>query len=58
MPNTILFNLLPRHVATDYLKLKSITSKLQRTASGIAFMKNSLHHNLVPTFVNLTRPIR
>ena len=52
MANTNLFDLLPRHIAADYLKLKSITSKLQRTACSIAFIKKSLHHNLVPTFGN------
>ena len=50
MANTNLFNLLPRHIAADYSKLKSITSKLQRTASSIAFIKKALHHNLAPTF--------
>ena len=33
----ILFNLLPEHIVADYLKLKSIASKVQRTASSIAF---------------------
>ena len=50
MANTNLFNLLPRHIAADYLKLESITSKLQRIVSNIAFIKKALHHNLVPTF--------
>ena len=53
MANTILFNSLPRHIATDYLKLKSITNKLQRTPSGMAFIKKSLHHDLVPTFAKV-----
>ena len=37
--NTILFNLLPRHLAADYLKLKRVTSKLQRTTSRITFIE-------------------
>ena len=53
MANTNLFNLLPRHIAADYLKLKSITRKLQRTASSIAFIKKSLHHNLLSTFAKV-----
>ena len=53
MASTILFNLLPRHVAADYLKLKSITSKLQKTVSSIAFINKSLHHNLLHTFVKV-----
>ena len=43
-------NLLPRHVAVNYLKLKSYTSKIQRTASSIGFIRKSLHNNIVPTF--------
>ena len=38
MANTILSNILLRHVAPDYLTLKSITSKLQGTASSIVFI--------------------
>ena len=54
MVNTNLFDsLLPRNIATDYLKLKSITSKLQRTSSNIAFIKKLLHHNLVLTFAKV-----
>ena len=53
MANTNLFILLPRHIVADYLKLKCITSKLQKTASSIAFTKKSLHHNLVPTFAKV-----
>ena len=37
--NKIFFNLLPKHVAADYLKLKSIANKLQRTEYSTAFMK-------------------
>ena len=33
--------------------MKTITSKLQRTASSIAFIKKSLHHNTTPTFANV-----
>ena len=32
MANFDYINLLPRHVAVNYLKLKSYTSKIQRTA--------------------------
>lgn len=52
MADKTLFNLLLRHIVADCLKSKSITSKLQRIASGIVFF-NSLHHNLVPTFVKV-----
>ena len=53
MANTILFKLLPRHIAADYLKLTSVTSKLQRPASSIAFIKKSLHNNIVSTFAKV-----
>ena len=33
-------NLLPRHVSANDLKLKSDTSKVQRTASSIGFIFN------------------
>ena len=53
MANTNLFILLPRHIVANYLKLKCITSKLQKTASSTAFTKTSLHHNLVPAFAKV-----
>ena len=33
-------NLLPRHVAINYLKLKSYTSKIQRIVSSIGFIRS------------------
>ena len=33
-------NLLPRHVAINYLKLKSYTSKIQRIVSSIGFIRD------------------
>ena len=39
MANFDFINLLPRHVAVNYLKLKSYTSKIQRTASSIGFIR-------------------
>ena len=50
MANSHSINLLPRHVAVNYLKLKSDTSKVQRTASNIGFICNSL-------FVSYSSPI-
>ena len=38
MPNFDSINLLPRHVDVNNLKLKSSTSKVQRTASSIGFI--------------------
>ena len=42
MSNFDSINLLPRHVAVNYLKLKSDTTKVQRTASSIEFICKSL----------------
>ena len=50
MANSHSINLLPRHVAVNYLKLKSDTSKVQRTASNIGFICKSL-------FVSYSSPI-
>ena len=53
MVKKILFNLLPKHIVIDYLKLQSVTSNLQRKVSSIAFIKMSLNLNLLPTFSKL-----
>ena len=53
MEITIPFSLLTKHIAADYLKLKSSASKLQRIASSITFIKRSLHHDLAPTFAKV-----
>ena len=42
MANFDSVNLIPRHVPVIYLKFKSDTSKVQRTALGIGFISNSL----------------
>jgi len=47
------FNLSQR-VAVTYIKLKAVTSKLQRTASSIGFIKKSLFHNVIPTFARVS----
>ena len=38
MANFDFMNLLPRRAAVNYLKLKSYTSKIQRTPSSILFI--------------------
>ena len=48
MANSHFIDLLPRHIAVNYLKLKSYTSKIHRTASSIGFICKSLHNNIVP----------
>ena len=41
MTNFDSINLLPRHVAVNYLKVKSDTDKVHRTASSIGFICKS-----------------
>ena len=53
MENFHFINLLPRHVAVNYLKLKSYTRKIQRTSSSIGFTRKSVHNNIVPTFAKV-----
>ena len=42
MANFDSINLLPRHVAVNYLRSKSESSKVHRTASSIGFICKSL----------------
>ena len=49
----ILIKYLSRHVTVYYTKLKSLTSKIRRTAGSIGFVEKSLHHIVFPTFAKL-----
>ena len=44
---------MPRLYTTLFNKLKSLTSKLQRTASSIAIIEQSLFHGVIPTFAKV-----
>ena len=48
-----LLDILPRRYTTLFNKLKSLTSKLQRTASSIAFIEQSLFYGVIPTFAKV-----
>ena len=48
-----LLDILPRRYTTLFNKLKSLTSKLQRTASSIGFIEQSLFHRVIPTFAKV-----
>ena len=48
-----LLDILPRRYTALLNKLKLLTSKLQRTASSIAFIEQSLFHGVRPTFVKV-----
>ena len=43
-------NILPSRVIDTYIKLKSVTSKLQNMSESIAFMKKALHVDVIPKF--------
>ena len=48
-----LLDILPRRYTALLNKLKSLTSKLQRTASSIAFIKQSSFHGVRLTFAKV-----
>ena len=47
----LLSDTLPRRHITLFNKFKSLTSKLQRTVSSIAFIEQSVFHGVIPAFV-------
>ena len=49
----LLLDILPRWYTTLINKLKSLTWKLQRTASTISFIKQSLLHRVMPMFAKM-----
>ena len=46
-------NLLPIHITGDYLELKSLSRKIQRTSSSIGFINQALFHQITPTFAKV-----
>ena len=53
----LLLDILPRWCTTLFIKLKSLTSKLHRTASNIGFSKQSLFGGVMPTFAKMKERI-
>ena len=49
----LLLDILQRRYTTLFNKLKSLTSKLQRTTPSIGFIKQSLFHGVIPTFAKV-----
>ena len=45
-----IINILPNRVVDTYIKLKSVTSKLQDMSESIAFIKKALHVDVIPKF--------
>ena len=50
MADLSIINILPNRVADIYIKLKSITSKLNNTSVSIAFIKKALFADVIPKF--------
>ena len=44
MASYYLIRKLPRHIAVEYYKLKSLSSKIQRTSSSIGFIYKAIFH--------------
>ena len=53
MADISFIKLLPRQIAKNYIRLKSVTGKIQRTASSIAFIQKALYYEVRPTFAKV-----
>ena len=53
MVSYYLIRKLPRHITVEYYKLKSLSSKIQRTSSSIGFIYKAINHEIIPTFTKV-----
>ena len=53
MANLLVYNILYKRVAINYNKLRKVISKLHKTSSSIAFIKEALYNNITPTFAKI-----
>ena len=53
----VLINNIPGQIADIYREFRSATSKLQKTASSIAFIEHAFHHHVTPKFATLKSSI-
>ena len=53
MASYYLIKKLPRDIAVEYYKLKSLSSKVQRTSSSIDFIYKAIYHGVTPTFAKV-----
>ena len=53
MANLNYIKRLPRRIASHCFDYRAITSKVQRTASSIGFIKKALHNGVTPTFAKV-----
>ena len=42
-----------RHIAAEYYKLKSLSSKTQRTSPSKGFIYKAIFHEVIPTFAKV-----
>ena len=53
MASYYLIRKLPRHIAVEYYKLKSSSSKIRRTSSSIGFIYKAIFYEIIPTFAKV-----
>ena len=53
MADISFIKLLPRQIAKHSIRLKSVTSKIQRTISSIAFIQKALCYEVMPTIAKV-----
>ena len=53
MESYYLIRKLPRDIAVEYFKLKSLSSKIQRTSSSIRFICKAIFQELISTFAKV-----
>ena len=53
MVSYYLIRKLPRHITVEYYKLKSLSSKIQRTSSSIGSIYKAIYHEVIPTFTKV-----
>ena len=53
MASYYLIRKLPRHIVGEYYKLRSLSSKIQRTSSSIGFIYKAIYHEVTPTFAKV-----
>ena len=53
MADISFIKLFPRQITKHYIRLKSVTSKIQRIILSIAFIQKALCYEVIPTFAKV-----
>ena len=53
MADNFILLILIEQIVDKYYELKKVTSKIQKTASSIGFLNQSLYHDFIPTFAKI-----